>query len=181
MALDNSEIEPSEMTLDDEEPIQIDAGSKKVIYQLSNPTIQTLHENFKDGDLQTKKGSVLQTAIIAGTMGAKKTSDLIPLCHLVSTVAHSLHHLHNIPCRAYSKVLTLRCSKTTALPLLLPTALALPPGQSYCHQVSFFRYHVQKGDIKVVPISTPHQHADIFTKGLTKGPFEAIRKLLLSW
>ena len=37
--------------------------------------------NFKDGDLQTKKGSVLQTAIIAGTMGAKKTSDLIPLCH----------------------------------------------------------------------------------------------------
>ena len=76
---------------------------------------------------------------------------------------------------------TLRCSKTTAPPLLLPTALALPPGQSYCHQVSFFRYHVQKGDIKVVPISTPHQHADIFTKGLTKGPFEAIRKLLLSW
>ncbi len=37
--------------------------------------------NFKDGDLQTKKGSVLQTAIIAGTMGAKKTSELIPLCH----------------------------------------------------------------------------------------------------
>jgi cyclic pyranopterin monophosphate synthase len=37
--------------------------------------------NFKDGDLQTKKGSVLQTAIIAGTMGAKRTSDLIPLCH----------------------------------------------------------------------------------------------------
>lgn len=34
-----------------------------------------------DGDIQTKKGPVFQTAIIAGTMGAKKTSDLIPLCH----------------------------------------------------------------------------------------------------
>jgi cyclic pyranopterin monophosphate synthase len=33
------------------------------------------------GDIQTKKGPVLQTAIIAGTMGAKKTADLIPLCH----------------------------------------------------------------------------------------------------
>lgn len=29
----------------------------------------------------TKKGAVLQTAIIAGVMAAKKTSDLIPLCH----------------------------------------------------------------------------------------------------
>ena len=34
-----------------------------------------------DGSLQTKKGSVFQTAIIAGIMGAKKTGDLIPLCH----------------------------------------------------------------------------------------------------
>jgi cyclic pyranopterin phosphate synthase len=33
------------------------------------------------GDLQTKKGSVFQTAIIAGIMAAKKTGDLIPLCH----------------------------------------------------------------------------------------------------
>jgi cyclic pyranopterin phosphate synthase len=32
-------------------------------------------------DLQTKKGSVFQTAIIAGIMAAKKTGDLIPLCH----------------------------------------------------------------------------------------------------
>jgi cyclic pyranopterin monophosphate synthase len=36
---------------------------------------------IKDGDIQTKKGGVFQTAIIAGTMGAKKTSELIPLCH----------------------------------------------------------------------------------------------------
>ncbi len=32
-------------------------------------------------DIQTKKGPVFQTAIIAGTMAAKKTWDLIPLCH----------------------------------------------------------------------------------------------------
>ncbi|MGB0991473.1 MAG: cyclic pyranopterin monophosphate synthase MoaC [Akkermansiaceae bacterium] len=34
-----------------------------------------------DGDIQTKKGPVFHTAIIAGTMAAKKTSDLIPFCH----------------------------------------------------------------------------------------------------
>lgn len=32
-------------------------------------------------ELQTKKGPVLQTAIIAGTMAVKQTSQLIPLCH----------------------------------------------------------------------------------------------------
>ena len=35
-------------------------------------------------ELITKKGPVFQTAIIAGVMGAKKTSELIPFCHPVS-------------------------------------------------------------------------------------------------
>jgi len=34
-----------------------------------------------NGELQTKKGSVFQVAIIAGIMAAKKTGELIPLCH----------------------------------------------------------------------------------------------------
>jgi cyclic pyranopterin monophosphate synthase len=36
---------------------------------------------IKDNELMTKKGPVFQTAVIAGVMGAKKTADLIPLCH----------------------------------------------------------------------------------------------------
>ena len=32
-------------------------------------------------ELITKKGGVFQTAILAGVMGAKKTHELIPLCH----------------------------------------------------------------------------------------------------
>ena len=39
-----------------------------------------LHE----GDIATKKGPVFQTAILAGVMGAKQTSTLIPLCHPVA-------------------------------------------------------------------------------------------------
>lgn len=38
-------------------------------------------EQLSDGGIQTKKGPVFQTAIIAGIMAAKKTGDLIPLCH----------------------------------------------------------------------------------------------------
>ncbi|HYD22761.1 MAG TPA: cyclic pyranopterin monophosphate synthase MoaC [Flavipsychrobacter sp.] len=42
---------------------------------------QEVLEKLNEGDIQTKKGSVFQTAIIAGIMAAKKTGDLIPLCH----------------------------------------------------------------------------------------------------
>jgi cyclic pyranopterin phosphate synthase len=38
-------------------------------------------KHFEGKDFQTKKGPVFQTAILAGIMGMKKTSDLIPLCH----------------------------------------------------------------------------------------------------
>ena len=38
-------------------------------------------EKLEGGDIQTKKGSVFQIAVIAGIMAAKKTGELIPLCH----------------------------------------------------------------------------------------------------
>jgi cyclic pyranopterin phosphate synthase len=34
-----------------------------------------------DGEIETKKGPVFATAIIAGVMAAKKTHELIPFCH----------------------------------------------------------------------------------------------------
>jgi cyclic pyranopterin phosphate synthase len=35
-------------------------------------------------DFLSKKGSIIQTAIIAGIQAVKKTSDLIPLCHQIA-------------------------------------------------------------------------------------------------
>lgn len=40
-----------------------------------------VYEKLQAGSFVTKKGSVLQTAILAGIMASKKTSELIPLCH----------------------------------------------------------------------------------------------------
>lgn len=36
---------------------------------------------LEGNEIQTKKGPIFQTAILAGIMATKKTSDLIPLCH----------------------------------------------------------------------------------------------------
>ena len=41
-------------------------------------------KQVKKNELITKKGPVFQTAIIAGVMGAKKTSELIPFCHPIA-------------------------------------------------------------------------------------------------
>ncbi len=38
-------------------------------------------DRLENDEIHTKKGPVFQTAIIAGVMAAKKTSELIPLCH----------------------------------------------------------------------------------------------------
>ncbi len=36
---------------------------------------------LEGGELRTPKGAVFQTAVIAGIMAAKRTGELIPLCH----------------------------------------------------------------------------------------------------
>lgn len=41
-------------------------------------------EFLRDGDIASKKGPVFQTAILAGVMAAKRTSELIPLCHPIA-------------------------------------------------------------------------------------------------
>src|ERR1700750_1503989 len=67
-------------------PNMVDVGAKAITRRSATArSIVSLPrevlEYLVDGDLQTKKGSVFQTAIIAGIMAAKKTGELIPLCH----------------------------------------------------------------------------------------------------
>ena len=68
------------------QPNMVDVGGKQVSHRtavarsvVSLP--DEVLEQLTNGDIQTKKGSVFQTAVIAGIMAAKKTGDLIPLCH----------------------------------------------------------------------------------------------------
>jgi cyclic pyranopterin phosphate synthase len=67
-------------------PAMVDVSTKKITQRSAVArSIVLLPENvlehFTNGNIQTKKGSVFQTAIIAGIMAAKKTGELIPLCH----------------------------------------------------------------------------------------------------
>jgi len=64
----------------------VDVGNKSVTKRIAKAQAtlflpEAVMEHFNGHDVETKKGGVFQTAILAGIMGAKKTSDLIPLCH----------------------------------------------------------------------------------------------------
>ncbi len=56
-------------------PLQIRVARAEGFIRLQENTMDLIRDN------QMKKGDVLTIAEIAGIQGAKKTSDLIPLCH----------------------------------------------------------------------------------------------------
>ena len=67
-------------------PSMVDVGGKKITKRTAKARSIIVVDDeilaqLSDNDIQTKKGPVFQTAILAGVMGAKRTSDLIPLCH----------------------------------------------------------------------------------------------------
>lgn len=67
-------------------PAMVNVGDKPVTARTAHavaivslpPELATL---LKDGEINTKKGPVFHAAVLAGVMGAKRTGELIPLCH----------------------------------------------------------------------------------------------------
>lgn len=67
-------------------PAMVDVSGKSVTHRVARAVAtvrlgKELLALVRDEELWTKKGPVFQTAIVAGVMGAKKTAELIPLCH----------------------------------------------------------------------------------------------------
>jgi len=74
---------------DDTKRVAVASG----IISMSQEAYDAIIEN------NTKKGPVLQTAVIAAIMGVKKTSDLIPMCHplLLSGINCDVEELSELP------------------------------------------------------------------------------------
>lgn len=72
---------------EDNQPTMVDVSAKDVTQRLATAISHILlppviaDQIDESGELHLKKGPVFQTAIIAGTMAAKNTSNFIPFCH----------------------------------------------------------------------------------------------------
>ncbi len=67
-------------------PTMVDVGDKAVTQRVAKARStmvldDAIIDQLQSDEIHTKKGPVFQTAILAGVMAVKKTSDLIPLCH----------------------------------------------------------------------------------------------------
>ena len=66
-------------------PSMVDVGDKAVTTRVAHArAVVTFPQDVLGGDgdpLQTKKGPVVDTAIVAGVLAAKQTHHLIPFCH----------------------------------------------------------------------------------------------------
>lgn len=80
-------IVPMFSHLDDQnQPTMVDVGGKPVTARAAHARArvwlpEVIRRGLAQGELRSPKGPVFQTAIIAGTMAAKKTHELIPFCH----------------------------------------------------------------------------------------------------
>ena len=67
-------------------PTMVDVGEKSVTKRTATAVSRVrfpaaVARALRERDFTTAKGPVFHTAIIAGTMAAKRTHDLIPFCH----------------------------------------------------------------------------------------------------
>ena len=65
-------------------PIMVDVDNKNITQRIAEAEGEVIFDKktfIKIESLKSKKGSINNVAVIAGIMGAKETSRLIPLCH----------------------------------------------------------------------------------------------------
>ena len=65
-------------------PIMVDVGGKDITHRTAVAEGEVVFDKItfkKIEKFKSKKGSIKNIAIVAGIMGAKETSKLIPLCH----------------------------------------------------------------------------------------------------
>ena len=70
----------------DNQPTMVDVSGKPITARVAHARSLVdlpveLADRLIDGDIQTAKGPVVATAIVAGVMASKRTHELIPFCH----------------------------------------------------------------------------------------------------
>ena len=68
--------QPTMVDVSDKTPTDREARAQSIVEFPAD-----VASRFSGGDIETAKGPVFATAIVAGVMGAKRTHELIPFCH----------------------------------------------------------------------------------------------------
>ena len=111
---------------DKHNPKMVDVGEKDITKRVAIASGKIrMKKETKEAIIneKTKKGAVLQTAIIAAIMGSKKTSELIPMCHniLIDGVDVDIQTLDD----GFKIVVTAKTTSKTGIEMEALTAVSI--------------------------------------------------------
>ena len=109
-------------------PIMVDIGGKNITQRIAEAEGEVIFDknSFKKIEsLKSKKGSIKNIAIIAGIMGAKETSKLIPLCHNIPIDAVTIEIIKNIKKNSMKVRAIVKTSSKTGVEMEALTAVSI--------------------------------------------------------
>ena len=109
-------------------PIMVDVGDKNTTLRSAEAEGEIIFDKItfkKIEKLNSKKGSIVNIAIIAGIMGAKETSRLIPLCHNIPIDSVNVAIEKNIKKNLISVKATVKTSSKTGVEMEALTAVTI--------------------------------------------------------
>lgn len=109
-------------------PTMVDVGEKSITDRvaIASGTIamnENAYQTLKNST--NKKGPVIQTAIIAAIMGAKKTSELIPMCHPIAIDSVDLDVEYDDLSSKITLSATLKCKGKTGIEMEALTSVSI--------------------------------------------------------
>ena len=109
-------------------PIMVNVGDKNTTKRIAEAQGEVVFDKIsfkKIEKLKSKKGSIKNIAIIAGIMGAKETSRLIPLCHNIPIDSVNIEITKNPKSHSLNVVAKVETSSKTGVEMEAMTAVTL--------------------------------------------------------
>lgn len=110
------------------QPQMVDISAKDITQRIAiaSGVISMSKEAFNAIKQNTvKKGPVLQTAVIAAIMGAKKTSELIPMCHPLMLSKIQTDIVENEKEYSFKLSVSIKCEGKTGVEMEVLTAVSI--------------------------------------------------------
>ena len=109
-------------------PIMVNVGDKNTTKRIAEAQGEVVFDKLtfkKIEKLKSKKGSIKNIAIVAGIMGAKETSRLIPLCHNIPIDSVNVEITKNIKTNSLKVSALVQTSSKTGVEMEALTAVTV--------------------------------------------------------
>ena len=109
-------------------PIMVDVGNKNTTQRMAEAEGEVIFDKItfkKIENLKSKKGSIKDIAILAGIMGAKETSRIIPLCHNIPIDSVNMEISKNIKKNLFKIKAKVKTNSKTGVEMEALTAVTI--------------------------------------------------------